>query len=114
MGWVVAPLFAMARGEVPLDEQRLALSADRLQQLSSLIPEVFQSDTHLADVATMATPNIWIQRDDFAARADALTDAADALASAATDHDREASIKAILQISAACNTCHLAYRSTGK
>jgi cytochrome c556 len=64
-----------------------------------LIPEVFRSDTHLAD---------------FDAKADVLSDAANALKSAAAEPDREAAIKAIVQVSAACNACHIAYTNSGK
>ena len=114
LGWIMQPLYAMARGQVQFDEQRVALSADRLQQLSSLIPEVFRSDTHLAEVLTEATPNIWTQLADFDAKADTLTDAADALERAAAEHDREAAIKALVQVSAACNACHIAYTNIRK
>jgi cytochrome c556 len=114
LGWLMQPLYPMARGLVPYDEQRLALTAGRLQQLSPLIPELFQSDTHLAEVATVATPNIWTELGDFDAKADDLTAAADALASATAEHDREAASKAIVQISKACYACHIVYTQTKK
>jgi cytochrome c556 len=109
LSWVTQPLYQMARGTVPFDEPRLARSADTLQQLAPLIPEVFQSDTHLSDVPTAALPNIWTEYDAFAAKAADLTAAADGLAAAAAAHDREASLKALGQVAAACNACHTAY-----
>jgi cytochrome c556 len=116
LGWVMqTSLSPVARGTAPFDEQRVALAAVRVQQLSLLIPEVFRTDTRFANftsVQTAATPSLWTQQQDFDGKADALTAAADALADAAADHDREAAVDAIRQIATACNACHSAYTHT--
>jgi cytochrome c556 len=96
LAFVMQPLTHMAQDAVPFDEQRVAQSADRLQQLAPLIPEVFKSDTHTVP-------------DDFAAKAEDLTDAANVLATAAATGDRDAALKAIAQIDAACGACHANY-----
>jgi len=110
LAFVMQPLTRMTQDAVPFDEQRVEQSADRLQQLASLIPEVFRSDTHTSDASTAALDSIWATPDDFAAKAEDLSNAANVLAAAAAARDRDAALKAIRQIGTACAACHASYR----
>jgi cytochrome c556 len=110
LAFVMQPLTRMAQDAVPFDARLVAQSADRLQQLGSLIPEMFKADTHMSDASSHALDGIWVTPEDFAAKAEDLTDAANVLAAAAASRDRDAAFKAIRQIAAACAACHASYR----
>jgi cytochrome c556 len=110
LAFVTQPLIRMTQDAVPFDAQRVAQSAERLQQLAALIPELFRSDTHTSDAGTRALDSIWVTPDDFAAKAEDLSTAVNVLADAAASRDRDAALKAIRQIAAACAACHASYR----
>jgi cytochrome c556 len=111
MGWVIVRLNAMRHGDAPPDMKAMAAGADRLQQLSSMIPEVFQQDTRALDGRTHALSIIWNEPADFGSKVDDLTLAADSLAQAAASNDQVAAAKAIDRIENACSACHHVYRS---
>jgi cytochrome c556 len=110
MGWVMLRLNAAQHGDAPVDMKAIAASADRLQQLSSMIPEVFHQDTRALDTNTRALSIIWNEPADFGSKIDDLTLAADSLARAAASNDEVATVKAILRIENACSACHHVYR----
>jgi cytochrome c556 len=111
MTWVMLPLNAMRHGQAPVDMKAMAAGADRLQQLSSMTPEVFQQDTRALDVDTRALSTIWNEPADFGSKVDDLTSAAESLARAAASSDEVAAAKAIDRIENACTACHHVYRS---
>jgi cytochrome c556 len=108
LSFVWGPLTSMQRN-IPLDMGVVRTSAIRLATLSALIPEVFSKDTRPFAVDTRAADSIWSEPQDFAAKADALTLAADALATAAATDDDVDALRAIARIQAACNACHAVY-----
>jgi cytochrome c556 len=111
MGWVMVRLNAAQHADAPVDMKVMAADAGRLQQLSSLIPEVFQQDTRALDTNTRASSIIWNEPADFGSKIDDLTLAADSLARAAARNDEVATGKAISRIEIACTACHHIYRS---
>jgi cytochrome c556 len=110
MGWVMPRLNAAQHADAPVDMRVIAADAVRLQQLSSLIPEVFQQDTRALDTNTRALSIIWNEPADFGSKIDDLTSAADSLARAAAGNDKVATGKAISRIESACTACHRVYR----
>jgi cytochrome c556 len=107
---VLLPLNAMRHGAAPVDMKLIAADADRLQQLSAMIPEVFHQDTRALDTDTRASSIIWNEPADFGSKVDDLTAAAAALARAGASSDEVAAAKAIDRIENACNACHHVYR----
>jgi cytochrome c556 len=86
-------------------------SATRLQTLSAMIPEVFRKDTREFEANTRALDSIWTNPEGFAAKADELTRATDALSAAAATGDDVAAFQAIGRIATACTACHDVYRA---
>jgi cytochrome c556 len=110
MGWVMPRLNAAQHADAPVDMKVIAADAVRLQQLTSLIPEVFQQDTRALDTNTRALSIIWNEPLDFRSKVDDLALAADSLARAAASSDEVATGKAISRIENACTACHRVYR----
>jgi cytochrome c556 len=110
MAWVMLPLNAMRHGAAPVDMKLIAADADRLQQLSAMIPEVFHQDTRALDTDTRASSIIWNEPADFGSKVDDLTAGAAALARAGASSDEVAAAKAMDRIENACNACHHVYR----
>ncbi|HEY6457911.1 MAG TPA: cytochrome c [Steroidobacteraceae bacterium] len=105
-----SPLRLMRQQHMPVDMQVAGVGANRLAELSSLIPEVFSKDTRPFAVDTRALDVIWMQPEDFASKSEELTLAADALHGAAASRDEGAALKAIDRIQMACRGCHDVYR----
>jgi cytochrome c556 len=110
MGWVMLRLNAARHADGPVDMKAIAAEAVRLQQLSSLIPDLFQQDTRALDTNTRASSIIWNEPADFGSKIDDLTLAADSLARAAASNDEAATGKALSRIENACTACHRVYR----
>jgi cytochrome c556 len=110
MGWVMLRLNAARHADAPVDMKAIAAEAVRLQQLSSLIPDLFQQDTRALDTNTRASSIIWNEPADFGSKIDDLTLAADSLARAAASNDEAATGKALSRIENACTACHRVYR----
>lgn len=110
LGWVTARLASMRVREGPLDMQVARINADRLTELSSLIPEVFAANTQGFELNTRALDRIWAQPDDFESSQAALTLAVTELDRAIADHDVTATNAAIGRVGMACTACHNGYR----
>jgi cytochrome c556 len=111
MSWsFTGPVGGMLRNKVPFDAAIAGKSAERVKELSALIPELFQSDTRKFTVKTKAKENIWSNQADFAAKADDLGKAAAALEDAAKTGDKGATMKAAGAVGKACGACHDNYR----
>jgi cytochrome c556 len=108
LAFATQPLSAVRQG-APLDLKVVQESAIRLQRLSDMIPDVFQTDTTAAVVNTRASDIIWLEPADFRAKADDLTVAAQALAASSAVHDVMATVRAIDRVVATCNACHGVY-----
>jgi cytochrome c556 len=110
LAWVMVPLDSMRVGRAPLDVQLARTNADRLTELSSLIPEVFRANTQGFELNTRALDRIWAQPGDFESRQAALTLAVTELDRAIADNDQSAIFAAIGRVEMACNACHDGYR----
>ena len=103
------PVGAMLKG-APFNAQAAETAARRIQMTSSIIPEVFQTDTHKFQVKTKAREGIWTNKADFDMKAKNLQNAAEALETAAKSGDKSATLKAAGQVGKACGSCHDEYR----
>ncbi len=93
------------------DLAAVARSAARIQMLADMIPELFTANpTAPASVRTRALPAIWTGAADFKAKAEALSKAAGAVATAARSNNLDATKAAARDVTAACTACHDAYR----
>ena len=112
----LGPLGAMAKGERPYDADTAQMLADDLVALSGMLSGpafdlYFPAGTAQGEVeGTRALPAIWDNRDDFHAKADALTEAAMAL-SAAAGTDLASLQGAMGAVGGACGACHKDYRA---
>ncbi len=104
------PVIRMLRGSTPFDAAAAAKSGARIRVTASMIPEVFQSDTHEFAVQTKAREGIWSNKADFDAKAKDLQDAAAALETAAKGGDRDATLTAAKAVGKACSACHDEYK----
>jgi cytochrome c556 len=106
-----APLAAMLRKKQPFDAAVAQKSATRIEQLSAMIPDVFQMDTRkVTGVKTTALEGIWASKTEFAAKANELNKAAAALSAAAKTGDQAATLKAAGAAGKACGSCHDDFR----
>ena len=110
MGWNMAPLAAMLRNKMPFDAAVAQKSADRMEHLSQMIPDVFQADTRQFKIETEALEGIWTGKSDFNAKAAEMNKAAAALSAAAKTGDKAATLKAAGVLGKACGSCHDTFR----
>ncbi|MEO8314794.1 MAG: cytochrome c, partial [Pseudomonadota bacterium] len=107
-----APIGGMNRPNAAApDLAVVARNAARMQMLADMIPELFTTNTTaVTTVKTRALPGIWAGAADFKAKAEALSKAAGAVATAAKSGDAAATKAAAGEIGKACGACHDTYR----
>ncbi|HVW68538.1 MAG TPA: cytochrome c [Steroidobacteraceae bacterium] len=112
MGMYMGPLGAMLKNKVPFDATVAAKSATHIEQLGTMIPDVFAFDTrNKTSTKTKAQDGIWTHTADFNAKADDLVKAATALIDAAKAGDKVATLKAANAVGKACGACHDNFRN---
>jgi cytochrome c556 len=99
-------------GGQPLNPVAAERLAQRLQVLSTYIPEVFAGeDTHaVTGLKTRARDGIWTSKSDFDQKAADLATASVALGTAAKGESAEEMRKAVFRVGKACSGCHDQYR----
>lgn len=110
MGWNMGPVGGMLRNRVEFNAATVQKSAERMEQLSLMIPDLFQNDTSKFTAETEALPGIWTSKADFNAKAAEMTRAAQALSAAAKTGDKEATLKAAGALGKSCSSCHDTFR----
>ena len=103
------PIVGMAREQIPYDADVVKNNAEKIATLLPMIPDVFRADTRAFDLDTEALDAIWENTADFAEKAAAATQRAEALAAATAAGQGEA-MKAFGALCAACKACHDNYR----
>jgi cytochrome c556 len=107
-----APLGDMLRGKREIDPAIVATSAKQLQELSAKIPSAFEVDTRqFKDTKTEAGDNIWPSFADFKTKADTTANLAGTLVTVANGGDKNATRKAIIDMSKSCGNCHDSYKT---
>jgi cytochrome c556 len=110
MGWSFAPVAGMLRNKVPFDAAAVQKSGERLENLSLMIPDLFQPDTHPYKAKTGALEGIWTSKTEFNGKAAEMNKAATALVAAAKTGDKSATLKAAGALGKACGSCHDTFR----
>jgi cytochrome c556 len=107
------PLIGMARGRAPYDLATVRKNADRLVVLSGIIPEAFARDTSAAaGLTTSSLPEVWKDKDGFAAKARDNADKAAALVAAAKAGVEADVKKALGDFGGTCGGCHDKFRKS--
>ncbi|HEU4626906.1 MAG TPA: cytochrome c [Steroidobacteraceae bacterium] len=110
IGYSFGPVGGMLKNKVPFDAALAAKAGERIESLSTLIPEVFNEDTRKFQLKTKAREGIWTNKSDFQAKADDLTKAATALTTAAKGGDKKSVLQAAAAVGKACGACHDNFR----
>ncbi len=111
LGYNMAPITAMSRGEMEFDAELAERNALRIQALAPMIVELFEAlDTREFNVHTRALPGIWDNMDEFRELAGNLETAAATFAETAAGGDRMQTIGAVRAFGSSCGNCHEPYR----
>lgn len=111
LGFHMAPISAMARGEREFDAELAERNAQRIADLAPMIPDLFEAmDTRDYDVETEALPVIWENPGEFRDRAMNLEEGANRFAEVAAGGDRMEIIGAVRQFGSNCGDCHDQFR----
>jgi cytochrome c556 len=108
--YAFGPVGAMMKG-APFNADVVVTAAKRVQVTSSMIPDVFKTDTHTFTLKTRALEGIWTNKADFDSKARDLQQAAAALEMAAMSGDKAETMKAAVAVGKACGACHDQYRA---
>lgn len=87
----------------------LAFPANSLAKWAVAMPAMFANSTK--GQPSRARPEVWTNKADFAAKADAMAQATKALAAAAAAEDKDAFASALASTGAACKGCHDSYQA---
>lgn len=110
LGANFGPMSSMIKGEIPWDDDRFKRFAADLAMASRLdfargFPDGSQSGQ------TRAKPEIWDNKDDFAAKFTDLREEAKNLAEAANDGNKKTILAQFQKTGGACKACHDEYKS---
>jgi cytochrome c556 len=108
--WNFAPLNAMSRGLIPVDQELAGRNAQRIAWLLTMLPDAFRADTREHDVKTEALPVIWEQYDRFEELAGNAQRSAEQLVEVAAGGDEEAVRRAAAALLDNCRACHDDFR----
>lgn len=101
-----APVAAMLRG-APFNQQVVETAAKRIEMTSSMIPDVFKTNTSkFTNLTTKARDSIWSNMSDFDQKAQALNMAAQNLEMAAMSGDAGMTKQAAVAVGKSCGNCH--------
>ena len=106
----MAPIGAMARGEVPADEAVFAKNVNDLVAAAGMITEGFGADVSNTPAGSAALPEIWTNMDDFNERAANMLNAAQELAQVVEDGGFAAAQGLVTGTAGNCGACHRVYR----
>jgi cytochrome c556 len=107
----MGPLGGMAKGQIPYDADAMQKYGLRIQQLGSMMPDYFETDTRKFSVKTEAANDIWENMADFNAKTQDMVDAAKSLQSIAAEGDEAKFRAAIGSLGSTCKACHDKYKT---
>lgn len=106
----IGPIIGMTQG-APFDAELAERNGRRIAAIAPMIPDVLGAmDTRDYDVETEALDLIWDNMDDIQVKAQALIDAANEFADAASGGDMATTLGAVRTLGGACGNCHETYR----
>ncbi len=98
------------KGDCALDGKVLAAAAKSIAFAGELSQEAFEDPAEDAMVETTSVPAIWENWETFSGGLQAMTEAADALVSAALEADRAAMGPLMQKLGGTCKECHDNFR----
>lgn len=110
LGNNMGALGGMAQGKVPFNAEVVERNSLRITQISAMVKDYTAVDTSGFEVDSDALPKVWKDRADFEAKADDLSNAAQALHSIATSGSEADVKKAIGALGKTCKGCHDSYK----
>ena len=109
VGYYIGPMVGMARGQLDYDADLVSKNAEKMAQLTAMIPDLFKMDTSQSGLKSDSLATIWENTQDFNEKAVIVSERANALAKAAKQGKGEF-MKAFGATGAACKSCHDDYR----
>ena len=109
IGYYIGPMVGMARGQIEYDADLVAANAEKMGQLTAMIPDLFKMDTRDSGVASDGLDGIWDNTEDFKNKASMASQRTFELAEAAKG-GKVAFMQAFGAAGAACKSCHDNYR----
>jgi cytochrome c556 len=108
----MAPINAMARGNMEFDAAVVERNARRIAALAPMLAETFAAmDTRSFDLETEALPVVWDEFEEFQRRANNLIEGANNLAAVAAGGDQMETIRTAASIGRTyCGGCHEMFR----
>lgn len=106
----MGPLGAMAKGHIPFDAQKMQTNGKRIEQLATMMPDYFSTDTSAYKLASDAKPEIWQNQEDFNNKINDLLMAARNLQVVASDGDESKFRAAVGGVGRTCKGCHDEYK----
>lgn len=107
----MAPLGAMAKGQIPYDTSVMQTNAVRLEQLADMMYDYLSVDTRNFTVDTAAKDAIWVNFGEVEGKIDALRTAAIQLQDAVEAGDESKYRAAIGKVGASCKGCHDSFKA---
>jgi cytochrome c556 len=103
-------LGAMAKGKMPMNADLAEKNATRINQLANMLSDYMAVDTRKFSVETEALDKVWVDKEDFAKKIDALINTSSNLQSAAQGGNEGAIKQAIGGVGKSCKGCHDSYK----
>jgi cytochrome c556 len=108
IAYKVGQVRGMAQGEIPVNEAAFAKHASDVATLAGMIVEGFIPNSAVEGSA--ALPEVWTNTSDFQAKAADLQNAAQSLATAASQNGFESAKGMVQAVGQTCGGCHRPYR----
>jgi cytochrome c556 len=102
----MGPLGAMAKGNIPMDADVIAINAQRIEFLGEMMHEYFALDTTAYPVDTGAKDLVWKEHLDFTSKANDLVAAAADLQRLVANGESGDFRKGIGALGSTCKACH--------
>jgi len=106
----MAPLGAMAKGNIPMDADTIAKNAERIEFLGSMMHDYFMLDTSGFELNTDAKSDIWKNHDDFSNKVNDMVSAASELQKMVAQNQEGSYRKGIGALGGTCKACHDKYK----
>lgn len=109
-GWSIAPMSAMAKGQIPYDSDEFQTRAGRIAAMLAMAPDAFRIDTRDAVLDTESLDKIWEDFDKFRRLAEEAKDKAIVAREAAANGGFDEATTAFVELGEACKACHDDFR----
>ena len=106
----MGPLGAMAKGNIPMNADVIALNAQRIEFLADMMHDYFALDTRAFDVKTDAKDDVWKNHADFTNKTNDMVTAAANLQTIVANNQESDFRKGIGALGATCKACHDDYK----